>query len=121
MCPGPPWGTSVKAPHGHPRLCRAAFGMALMKRIRPKQLPKLPDGRSMTDDDFRELHDRIAAFDDVECIAGDTREIVERFMPDLAYKLPDRTTETFDQAVGRIRGGAVRNVTKGRKQPKPRR
>jgi hypothetical protein len=92
-----------------------------MNRIRPEQLPLRPDGRSMTDDEFRALHDQIAAFDDVEWIAGDTREIVKRFMPDLTEMLPDRTTETFDQAFGRIRGAAVRKATKRRKQPKPRR
>ncbi|WP_407155142.1 hypothetical protein [Bradyrhizobium sp. STM 3557] len=92
-----------------------------MKRIRPKQLPMRPDGCPMTDDDFRTLHDKITEFDNIEWIEGNTREIVERFMPDLADRLPDRTTETFDQAFGRIRAAAVRKVTKRRKPLEPRR
>jgi pyridoxine 5'-phosphate synthase PdxJ len=83
-----------------------------MKRVRPKQLPLRPDGRSMTDDEFRALHDQIAAFDDVEWIDDDMREIVEHFMPDLVDKLPDRRTETFDQAFGRTRAAALRKHPK---------
>ncbi|WP_407159417.1 hypothetical protein [Bradyrhizobium sp. STM 3557] len=60
----------------------------------------------MTDADFRELHDQIADFDDVEWIDDGTREIVELFMPELADKLPNRKTETFDQAFGRMGGAA---------------
>jgi hypothetical protein len=48
-------------------------------------------------------------------LARDTREIVERFTPDLTDKLPDRTTETFDQAFGRMRGAAMRRAAKRRK------
>jgi hypothetical protein len=61
-----------------------------MKRIGPKQAPLRPDGWPMTAEDFRTLHDKIAESDDLEWIDDDTREIVERFMPDLVAKLPKR-------------------------------
>jgi hypothetical protein len=92
-----------------------------MKRIRPKTSPLRPDGRPMTDEDFQQLHDQLAEFDKVEWINGEGRQIVERFMPDLVDKMPDRTTETFDHAFGRTRAAATRKVTRCRKQPKPRR
>jgi hypothetical protein len=61
-----------------------------LKRIRPKQPPRRPAGCPMTDENFRALHDRIAEFDDIDFIDDATREIVERFMPDLVHKLPTR-------------------------------
>ena len=57
----------------------------------------------MTADDIRDLRDQPAGFDDIEWIDDATREIVERFMPDLASRLPAKRTETFDQAFGRVR------------------
>ena len=64
----------------------------------------------MTADDIRDLRDQPAGFDDIEWIDDATREIVERFMPDLASWLPAKRTETFDQAFGRVRARAGRKV-----------
>jgi hypothetical protein len=64
----------------------------------------------MSHDDFRELRNQLADFDKVEWIDEGTRKIVERFMPDIADNLPERRTETFDQAFGRMRAAAVRNI-----------
>jgi hypothetical protein len=74
------------------------------------------DGRPVTNHDFRELHNRIAAFDDVEWIESDAREIVERVMPDLVGKLSDRTTKTLDKAFGRKRASAAREHLERRKR-----
>ena len=64
----------------------------------------------MTADDIRDLRDQPAGFDDIEWIDDATREIVERFMPDLASWLPAKRTETFDQA---IRPGAGQGRAEG--------
>jgi hypothetical protein len=88
-----------------------------MKRILPSQIPMRADGCPMTEDDFRKLHNQLAGFDKVEWIDEGTREIVERFMPDLVDRLPERTTETFDQALGKMRAAATRKATKRRKKP----
>jgi hypothetical protein len=95
--------------------------MVSMKRIRPGQTPMRPDGQPMTQNDFRDLRNQLVEFEKVEWIDAGTREIVEQFMPDLADKLPERTTETFDQAFGRMRGAAMRRAAKRRKQHKSRR
>jgi hypothetical protein len=86
-----------------------------MKRIRPKQPLLRPDGVPMSEDDFRELHNQLADFDSFEWIDDETREIVERFMPDLVDRLPERTSETFDQAFGKMRAAAARKPAKRRK------
>jgi hypothetical protein len=83
---------------------------SLMKRILPNRIPMRPDGCTMTEDDFRKLHDQLADFDKVEWIEEGTREIVERFMPDLVDRLPERQTETFDKAFGKIRAAGARKV-----------
>jgi hypothetical protein len=57
----------------------------------------------MTPDDICDLHDQLAGFDDIVWIDDAARDIVERFMPDLASRLPEKRTETFDQAFGRVR------------------
>ena len=67
--------------------------------------PALARVRPMTADDIRDLHDQFAGFDDIEWIDDATRDIVERFMPDLASRLPEKRTETFDQAFGRVSSG----------------
>jgi hypothetical protein len=55
----------------------------------------------MTPDDICELHGQLASFDTIEVIADDSRELVERYMPDLVDRLPGKRTERFDQAFGR--------------------
>ncbi|WP_024511908.1 hypothetical protein [Bradyrhizobium sp. ARR65] len=82
-----------------------------MKRIKPKRTPLRPDGTPMTEDDFRTIRDQITAFDDIEWIDDATRDLVERFMPDLVGRLPEKRTETFEQAFGRMRAKAKRKVT----------
>jgi len=57
-------------------------------RIPFERMPLLPDGQPVTAEDIRKLRDQIASFDTIEVIAGDTREIVERFMPDPVARLP---------------------------------
>jgi hypothetical protein len=42
--------------------------------------------------------------------------MVERFMPDLIDKLPDRTTETLDQVIGKSRAAAARKASKPRRR-----
>jgi hypothetical protein len=100
---------------------RGRFQNAVDEKHSSQATTIAPDGSPMTDDDdFRTLHDKITEFDHIERIEGNAREIVERFMPDLAYKLPRRTTETFDQAFGRMCGAAERKVRKRRKPPNTR-
>ncbi|WP_407174456.1 hypothetical protein [Bradyrhizobium sp. STM 3562] len=82
-----------------------------MKRIKPKRTPLRPDGAPMTEDDFRVIRDQITAFDDIQWIDNATRDLVERFMPDLVDRLPEKRTETFEQALGRMRAKAKRKVT----------
>lgn len=65
----------------------------------------------MMDADLQAIRDQITAFDDIEWIDDATREIVETFMPDLVSRLPAKRTETFEQAFGRMRAKAKRNVT----------
>jgi len=54
----------------------------------PPRLLYLLGSREMV----RQLHDQIAAFDTIEVIADDTREIVGRSMPDLLDRLPPKRT-----------------------------
>lgn len=82
-----------------------------MDRIRPIHMPLGPDGRSMSGDELRELHDKIAEFDQMEWIDEGNRAIVERYMPDLADRLPARPMEKFEQAFGRMRAAAKRKAT----------
>lgn len=91
-----------------------------MKRILPKQPPLKPDGLPMSDADLQSLHAEIASFDSIEWIDPATREMVEQFMPDLVDRLPARTTETFDQALGKTKAAAARKATKLRRKPAPR-
>ncbi|WP_157450553.1 hypothetical protein [Bradyrhizobium sp. ARR65] len=65
----------------------------------------------MAEDDFRAIRDQITAFDDIEWIDDATRDIVERFMPDLVSWLPEKRTEMLEQAFGRMRAKAKRKVT----------
>jgi hypothetical protein len=51
-------------------------------------------GKPMSADDIRELRERIAEFDEIAWIDEATREIVERFMPDLVDRLPERTSSS---------------------------
>jgi hypothetical protein len=90
--------------------------------IGPKRPPLRSDGKPMTPDDIRELRERIAEFDEIAWIDEVTREIVEKFMPDLVDRLPERTSETFHQALGRKRAAAKRKTTvnERRKRNKPR-
>jgi hypothetical protein len=70
----------------------------------------------MDDDDFQALHDHLAELDGVDWIDNGAREMVERFMPDLIDKLPDRTTETLDQVIGKSRAAAARKASKPRRR-----
>jgi hypothetical protein len=71
----------------------------------------------MSDDDFRTLHDQLAASDDVQWIDDRARQIVEHDMPDLVHKLPARTTETFEHAFGRKSAAARRKTSRRRESP----
>jgi pyridoxine 5'-phosphate synthase PdxJ len=91
-----------------------------MDRVSPKRIPQRPDRKPMTADDIRELHDQIASFDNIEWIDDVTRQIVEMYMPDVASCLPEKRTETFDQAFGRMRAKVKRKATaKERPRRKP--
>jgi hypothetical protein len=92
------------------------MGCLRMDHIKPKQMPLRPDGQPMTEGDLRELHDQIAALAEIEWIDDATREMVEKFMPDLAGRLPAKRTETSDQALGRMNAKAKRKVT-AKQQP----
>jgi hypothetical protein len=72
-----------------------------MDHIKPKRMPLRPDGQPMTEEDFRDLREQIAAFEEIEWVDDATRTIIEQFMPDLMDRLPAKRTETFDQAFGR--------------------
>ncbi|WP_024513506.1 hypothetical protein [Bradyrhizobium sp. ARR65] len=81
-----------------------------MKRIKPRRIPLRPDGTPMTEDDFRAIRDQITAFDDIEWTDDATRDLVERFMPDLVSRLPQKRTETSEQVFGRMKAKAKRKV-----------
>lgn len=49
-----------------------------MDRIKPKRMPMRAEGQPTTDEDFRELHDQIASFDDIQWIDDTKRAMVER-------------------------------------------
>jgi hypothetical protein len=79
--------------------------------IGPKLPPVRPDGKPITPDDIRELRERIADVDETAWIDEATREIVKKFMPDLVDRLPERTSETSHQILGRKRAAAKRKTT----------
>jgi len=54
----------------------------------------------MSAEDLRELHDQIAAFENIEWIDDATRQLVERYMPDLADRLPAKRTERLVKRSG---------------------
>jgi len=64
----------VQAPCVASPAARGHFSTGLIKCTRSKKPPLRPDGRPMTDDDFRELHDQFAAFNDIQWIDGDVRD-----------------------------------------------
>jgi predicted ATPase len=64
----------------------------------------------MTEADFQAIREQITAFDDIQWIDDAAREIAEKFMPDLAGRLPAKRTETFEQSFGRMRAKAKRRV-----------
>jgi predicted ATPase len=47
----------------------------------------------MTEADFQAIREQITAFDDIQWIDDAAREIVEKFMPDLAGRLPAKRTD----------------------------
>ena len=80
--------------------------------------PHRPERRMLPPwEDFCALHNEIASCGKVEWINNAARELVERYMPDQVDRLPDKRTETFDQAFGRVRAKAKRKVT-GKQGPK---
>ena len=63
----------------------ASRSSLLTIRLRPAARPQIPNGPLLSAADvIRDLRDQLAGFDDIEWIDDDTREIVERGMPDLA-------------------------------------
>jgi hypothetical protein len=85
--------------------------LVIVDRIFPKHLPFRRDGGPMTPDDIHELRDWITSLENITWIDEATREIVEKFMPELVDRLPERTTETFDKAFGKMRASAQRKTT----------
>jgi hypothetical protein len=100
------------------RASRSARGhlRSMQETHPPQEAVAKPDGSLWTTMISRRLHDHLAELDGVDWIDNGAREMVERFMPDLIDKLPDRTTETLDQVIGKSRAAAARKASKPRRR-----
>jgi len=67
----------------------------------------------MTPDDVRRLREKIATFYDVTWLGEATRETIERVMPELLDRSPERASRTIHQALNRKRPAAKRKAGSG--------